>query len=99
KAGGTAKTMPALSATGEGAARSAVEARQARPRIVLLSAVAYFWITSGIAMAIADAVRSGGEGPATSLTETEALLIAAGTLLGTVTPAVLWARHVRATIW
>ncbi len=99
KSGGTAKTMPAISGTGEGVARSGAEARQARPRIVLLSAVSYFWIASGIAMAIADAVRAGGEGAPASLTETEALLIAAGTLLGTVTPAVLWGRHVRSTIW
>jgi serine/threonine-protein kinase len=72
--------------------RATREANMARPMIVLLTAVAYLWLVAGLIDALAGIVRVV-RGPSASLTKVEAVLITAGSVLATITPLVVWVRH------
>jgi serine/threonine protein kinase len=70
--------------------RTTREAKYARPMIVLLSAVAYVWLLTGLVDALGGVVRifTGKE-----VERTSALLITVGAIASTVTPLALWIRR------
>lgn len=74
------------------------EARSARPMLVTLSLLAYLWLAGGTVGLVADIVRLV-RGTGSTLSVTEAILVALGTVIATATPGVLWARHVAHRIW
>jgi serine/threonine-protein kinase len=68
------------------------DAKMARPMVVLLTVVAYLWMVAGLIDALAGIVRLV-RGPSANITTVEAVLISVGSLVATLTPLILWIRH------
>jgi len=94
------RTLPASSVAGLGWSieEASREARLARPLLVVLSIVAYLWAIAGVVAVLADCLRLA-HGKGSTISSTESVLVVAGTLLATVTPALLWVRHVARRVW
>jgi serine/threonine-protein kinase len=72
--------------------RATRDARLARPMIVALTAVAYFWVVAGLVDALSGIVRMV-RGSSGNVTRPEAVLMAVGSLAATLTPLILWIRQ------
>jgi serine/threonine protein kinase len=94
----TDKTLPAQAGLAESVLAATREARSARPMLVTLSLLAYVWLVGGTIGIVADVVRLV-RGTGSTLSATEAILVATGTVVATATPGVLWVRHVARRIW
>jgi len=96
------------------AMRTQREARGARPTLILITLVGYSWcvalLVSGVADAIrfskASLVRVAGAPPDAPpltlggrLTPNESLLVALGILAATITPLLIWIRHLARKVW
>jgi hypothetical protein len=77
--------------------RTISEIRHARPTLVVLSALAFVWLSALVMVSIADLIRWMRRGDPLTLAET--LLLIIGTLLLTITPLVIWVKHLRAGVW
>jgi hypothetical protein len=90
----TARTM--MAATGTSHERDAREARLARPLIVGFSSAIAVWFVGGFVDALGGTVRwvRGGD-----LTVTESILLVLGSGFLALTPAVLFAMHVKKVVW
>lgn len=72
--------------------------RSARPLVVLYSALAYLWVSSGLIVFAVDVIRRvGGAGQA--VTGKEVLILVIGMLLASATPMVMWVRFLRQHVW
>jgi serine/threonine-protein kinase len=96
------------------AMRTQREARGARPALVLITIVGYLWCAALLISGIADAIRfskatlvrvAGApvDGAALTLggklTANESLLVALGVFAATVTPLLIWVRHLARRVW
>jgi len=105
KNGGT-RTMHAI--------RTQREVRSARPSLVFMTLVGYSWLVSMLVLGIADVIRfsktsivrivtANPEGATLSiggkLTKNEAVLVTIGVLATTLTPLLVWTRHVKRKVW
>jgi serine/threonine-protein kinase len=72
--------------------RATREAKMARPMIVLLTIVAYLWLVAGLVDALSGVVRLV-RGPMSNLTKIETVLITVGSFIATLTPLIVWIRH------
>jgi len=72
--------------------RASREARMARPMIVLLTIVAYLWLVAGLIDGLSGVVRMV-RGPLSNLTKIETVLITVGSFIATLTPLIVWIRH------
>lgn len=79
-------------------ARATRDVKLARPMITFLSVVGYLYVVLGLVDAVGSVVRLV-RGSAANLTGTEALLITIGIFATTVTPAILWIRHLARGVW
>lgn len=77
------------------------DAEAARPWLVVLSALAFIWATTGLTDAIASLIRliSLDHASRSELTTIEAWLTLAGAIGVLFTPLLLWIRHVSRRIW
>jgi serine/threonine-protein kinase len=78
--------------TPHGLTRTTREAKMARPMIVLLTIIAYGWVLGGLVDALAGVIRMK-RGSASNISSTEGLLITIGAGAATLTPLILWIRH------
>jgi serine/threonine protein kinase len=85
-----------MTASGTSQERDAREARLARPLIIGFSLAIAVWFVGGVVAALGGTVRwvRGGE-----LTITESILLVLGSGLLAMTPAVLFAMHVKKVVW
>lgn len=96
------------------AMRTQREARGARPILVLITVVGYLWCVALLIAGIADAIRFSKatlvriaglppDAPALTLggklTPNESLLVALGVLAATITPLLIWVRHLGRRVW
>jgi serine/threonine-protein kinase len=96
------------------AMRTKREARGARPILVLTTAVGYLWCAALLVSGIADAIRFSKstlvrfagmptDAPALALggklTANESVLVALGVLAATITPLLIWVRHLARKVW
>ena len=96
------------------AMRAQREVRGARPALILVTVVGYAWLVGALVLGAADAIRfskttivrlmsSTPEGATLSvggkLTRNEAILVSLGVLAATITPLLVWIRHVVRKVW
>jgi len=96
------------------AMRTKREARGARPMLVLTTAIGYLWCAALLVSGIADAIRFSKsslvrlagmppDAPALALggklTANESVLVALGVLAATITPLLIWVRHLGRKVW
>ena len=96
------------------ALRTQREARGARPLLVLLTTAGYVWCVGMIAAGAADAIRfakssvvrlansapdAAGLTLGGKLTINESILVTMGVLATTITPLLIWVRHLARRIW
>ncbi|HEY6560009.1 MAG TPA: serine/threonine-protein kinase [Polyangiaceae bacterium] len=72
--------------------------RFARPAIVMHTAMGMIALLAGVVDAVAAAIRMASQGR-TELTMAEITLTLVGALAALVTPAFLWVRHLRKSVW
>jgi serine/threonine-protein kinase len=91
-----ARTLaPGISAA-EGESTRAV--RFARPAIVVQTALGLIAVLAGVVDAVAAAIRMASQGR-TELTQAEVTLTLVGALAALLTPALLWVRHLKKSVW
>jgi len=96
------------------AVRAQREVRSARPALILVTAVGYAWLVSVLVLGAADVIRfskttivrvmsAAPEGATLTLggklTHNESILVTLGVLAATITPLLVWARHVARRVW
>jgi serine/threonine-protein kinase len=96
------------------AMRTQREARGARPTLFLITSIGYLWCAALLVSGIADAIRfsksslvrlAGAPPDAATLTlggkltTNEATLVALGVFAATITPLLLWVRHIAKKVW
>jgi len=104
--GGMSRTLHAM--------RTQREVRKARPSLILVTLFGYAWLVGVLALGTADVIRflrtsivrivtTAPEGATLSLggklTRIEANLLTIGVLAATITPLILWIRHVARKVW
>jgi serine/threonine-protein kinase len=72
--------------------RATRDARMARPMIVVLTVITYLWVLAGLVDALSGIVRMV-RGSSGNVQKTEAVLMTVGSLAATLTPLILWIRH------
>jgi hypothetical protein len=96
------------------AIRTQREVRSARPSLVLLTLVGFAWFAGMLVLGVADFIRFTKAAPVRivttapegatllvggKLTKNEAILVSIGVLAATITPLVVWIRHVARKVW
>lgn len=96
------------------AQRAQREVRGARPMLVLVTAIGYAWIVGVLVLGASDVIRfskativrlvsTAPEGATLSvggrLTLNEAILVSLGVFAATITPLLVWIRHVARKVW
>ena len=96
------------------AMRAQREVRSARPALILVTLVGYAWLVGVLVLGASDVIRfsktsivrlmtTAPEGATLSLggklTRNEALLVSIGAAAATITPLLVWIRHVAKKVW
>ncbi len=96
------------------AIRAQREVRSARPALILVTLVGYAWLVGILVLGAADVIRfsktsivrlmtTAPEGATLSiggkLTRNEAILVSVGVAAATITPLLVWIRHVARKVW
>ncbi len=96
------------------AMRTQREVRNARPALILVTLVGYAWLVGVLVLGVSDVIRfsktsivrfvtATPEGATLSLggrlTRNEAILVSIGVLAATLTPLLVWVRHLARKVW